>query len=253
LRDTGGTGIPIVFLHAQTGTSDSWENQLEFFAGAGYRAIAYDRRGSGRSVVIDDGTPQPGSMTEDLESLVSHLDLPPFHLVAVAGGAFGALDYAAWKPERLRSAVAAATAGPLAEPEIRQFFSRIMDPELRGSGTSAAFLELSAGYRGSDPLGTQRWIEIEEKAHERGERGQPLREATNYERLQTIVTPVLALGGDADLVAPPAVMRLWSAQIPGVEFDSIPEVGHSPAWEDPVGFNSRVLAFIRTYDGRHGF
>src|SRR5262249_54460344 len=44
--DTGGTGTPVVLLHANTGTSASWEAQAAAFAREGYRVIAFDRRGS---------------------------------------------------------------------------------------------------------------------------------------------------------------------------------------------------------------
>ena len=47
--DTGGTGEPIVLMHAITGTSESWETQVAAFSKAGYRVIAFDRRGWGRA------------------------------------------------------------------------------------------------------------------------------------------------------------------------------------------------------------
>src|SRR5215467_8643309 len=43
--DTGGGGVPIMLLHANTGTSESWEAQAAAFARQGYRVIAFDRRG----------------------------------------------------------------------------------------------------------------------------------------------------------------------------------------------------------------
>src|SRR5258705_9816526 len=43
--DTGGNGVPVVFLHAATGSVRVWEHQIPVFAKAGYRFIAYDRRG----------------------------------------------------------------------------------------------------------------------------------------------------------------------------------------------------------------
>jgi pimeloyl-ACP methyl ester carboxylesterase len=48
--DTGGTGTPMVLLHANTGTSASWEAQATAFAREGYRVIAFDRRGWGKSL-----------------------------------------------------------------------------------------------------------------------------------------------------------------------------------------------------------
>src|SRR4030095_9481406 len=43
--DTGGSGEPIVLMHAITGISESWVPQIEAFSKAGYRVIAFDRRG----------------------------------------------------------------------------------------------------------------------------------------------------------------------------------------------------------------
>src|SRR5205823_6044112 len=45
--DTGGDGVPVLLLHANAGNADSWENNLPAFVNAGYRAIAFDRRGWG--------------------------------------------------------------------------------------------------------------------------------------------------------------------------------------------------------------
>src|ERR1700756_2411874 len=49
-KDTGGNGVPVIFLHAATGSVRNWEKQLPVFAAAGYRVIAFDRRGWGRTV-----------------------------------------------------------------------------------------------------------------------------------------------------------------------------------------------------------
>src|SRR5437773_3911403 len=58
-KDTGGTGVPVILMHAATGSSQVWEHQIPAFTAAGYRVIAYDRRGWGRSV-IDATAAQPG-------------------------------------------------------------------------------------------------------------------------------------------------------------------------------------------------
>ena len=43
--DTGGNGVPVILLHANTGSSRNWANQIPAFTAAGFRVIAYDRRG----------------------------------------------------------------------------------------------------------------------------------------------------------------------------------------------------------------
>ena len=72
--DTGGTGTPVILLHAATGSSRVWENQIPAFTAAGFRVIAFDRRGYGRTVV-DPAGPQPGTAADDLEALVKSLNI----------------------------------------------------------------------------------------------------------------------------------------------------------------------------------
>jgi non-heme chloroperoxidase len=69
-----GTGQPIVFSHGWPLSGDDWDNQMMFFLNHGYRVIAHDRRGHGRSS-------QPGTghdmdhYADDLAALTAHLDL----------------------------------------------------------------------------------------------------------------------------------------------------------------------------------
>ena len=88
-NDTGGTGSPVLFMHAATGTCDSWVYQEPAFTEADYRCIAYDRREWGRSRPTPTGD-QPGYVSDDLHGLADHLGLDRFHLVATAAGGRGA-------------------------------------------------------------------------------------------------------------------------------------------------------------------
>src|SRR5579884_3356870 len=99
--DSGGSGPPLVLLHANTGNIETWQYNAPAFVAAGYRVVAFDRRGWGRSVADPATGPQPGSITGDLDALAEHLQLNRFHLLGIAGGGFAAFDYALWRPERL--------------------------------------------------------------------------------------------------------------------------------------------------------
>src|ERR1700744_2630793 len=164
--DSGGTGTPIVLLHANTGTSAIWTDQVASFSQAGYRVIAFDRRGWGKSTADPVTGPQPGSVAGDLDALADHLKLDRFHLLGVAGGGFGALDYAAWRPEKLLSLVIAACTGQGTAKAICDFSARIEIPGIRK--LPAVYSEVGPSYRGADPEGTQRWIEIDEHARQPG-------------------------------------------------------------------------------------
>ena len=84
-KDTGGSGTPVVLLHAASGTSDGWGHQEPVFTEAGYRCIAYDRRNWGRSESTN-APGEAGSASDDLEAFADHLGLSRFHLVSTAAG-----------------------------------------------------------------------------------------------------------------------------------------------------------------------
>src|SRR6266700_1888450 len=67
--DSGGTGVPVVFLHPATGSVRIWEYQIPAFTAAGYRFIAYDRRDFGRTIIDSSTGPQPGAAVDDLDAL----------------------------------------------------------------------------------------------------------------------------------------------------------------------------------------
>jgi len=69
-----GSGQPIVFSHGWPLSADDWDNQMMFFLGNGYRVIAHDRRGHGRSTQVADGHDMD-HYADDLAALTAHLDL----------------------------------------------------------------------------------------------------------------------------------------------------------------------------------
>lgn len=69
-----GTGQPIVFSHGWPLSSDDWDSQMLFFLQRGYRVIAHDRRGHGRSTQTPDGH-DLDHYADDLAAVVDHLDL----------------------------------------------------------------------------------------------------------------------------------------------------------------------------------
>jgi non-heme chloroperoxidase len=69
-----GKGQPIVFSHGWPLSADDWDTQMMFFLKHGYRVIAHDRRGHGRSTQADDGHDMD-HYADDLAALTAHLDL----------------------------------------------------------------------------------------------------------------------------------------------------------------------------------
>jgi non-heme chloroperoxidase len=69
-----GSGHPIVFSHGWPLSADDWDAQMLFFLNHGYRVIAHDRRGHGRSTQTGDGHDMD-HYADDLAALTAHLDL----------------------------------------------------------------------------------------------------------------------------------------------------------------------------------
>ncbi len=69
-----GKGQPIVFSHGWPLSADDWDAQMLFFLNHGYRVIAHDRRGHGRSTQTSDGHDMD-HYADDLAAVVEHLDL----------------------------------------------------------------------------------------------------------------------------------------------------------------------------------
>ena len=69
-----GKGQPIVFSHGWPLSADDWDAQMLFFLSAGYRVIAHDRRGHGRSTQVGDGHDMD-HYADDLKAVTDHLTL----------------------------------------------------------------------------------------------------------------------------------------------------------------------------------
>jgi pimeloyl-ACP methyl ester carboxylesterase len=222
-----GTGVPIVFLHAGSGNAALWQAQIDFFAAAGFRCIAYDRHA--RAAAADE-----------LEALASRLALERFHLVGTAAGGIVAVDYALSFPKRLRSLVIANSIFGIQDVEYVALQRRLR-PSPQFDALPVEVRELGPSYRASDPDGTRRWAAASHHASP-----QPTRRHITYAALQMIRAPALLLTGDADLYMPPSLLRQVARHISGARTFIVPECGHSAFWEQPEIFNRAVLEFIRS-------
>lgn len=241
--DTGGTGEPVILLHAGTGSHACWGYQQPVLAAAGYRVIGYSRRayfGSERGSETESG-----SSSDDLEHLANFLKIDSFHVVGTAAGAIVGVDLALSRPSRVRSMVCACTHMGITDPDYLKM-SRGLLPE-GFAEMPAEFREVGPSYRAANPDGTALWVQLEHQATPGGRLLQRPTNRITYAALRQLKIPTLIMGGDADLYAPPSVVRTFAEAIPGSEMVIVPEAGHSAYWEQPEIFNEYMLDFL----GRH--
>ncbi|AQZ65570.1 hydrolase [[Actinomadura] parvosata subsp. kistnae] len=197
-----GTGRPLVLLHGGFLDHGMWEDQIRFFA-ARHRVIAPDARGHGRSA---NGT-EPYRLTDDLATLLRHLDTGPAVLVGVSMGAGTAVDTALEHPE-LVSALVVSGAGSSAprfeDPWLIEVMGRWHAAMAAGDLDAAveAYARLLPGPRRTlddlDPLLVSRMMRMARSTMSKHSVGEPdllVPVPGAAERVASIDVPVLAVHG----------------------------------------------------------
>jgi pimeloyl-ACP methyl ester carboxylesterase len=249
-RDSGGSGTPVVFLHAASGKSQMWIHQIPAFTAAGYRFIAIDWR-----------HPNPGHQfashsTLLIDAVLNKLGVQRAHLVGTAAGGGAALKYTFTHPAKVRSLTIANSTGVVTDPEYVQMTERIR-PAPQFAALPLEFKELGPSYRAANPEGVERWkalassfVSAEPTLAPPAGAARPgpgSNEAVTWAKLRTLTIPTLLLTGDADLYMPPSVLRIFTQHIKHAELEIVPDTGHSAYWEQPEIFNRRVLSFLRKH------
>jgi len=108
-----GKGQPIVFCHGWPLSSDDWDPQMMFFLNRGYRVIAHDRRGHGRSSQVADGHDMD-HYADDLAAVLAHLDVNDAVMAGHSTGGGEVVRYLARHGQsRVRKAALLAAVPPL--------------------------------------------------------------------------------------------------------------------------------------------
>jgi non-heme chloroperoxidase len=108
-----GKGQPIVFSHGWPLSADDWDNQMLFFLSKGYRVIAHDRRGHGRSSQVATGHDMD-HYADDLAAVTAHLDLKDaIHVGHSTGGGEVVHYIARWGQNRVAKAAILSAVPPL--------------------------------------------------------------------------------------------------------------------------------------------
>jgi non-heme chloroperoxidase len=112
VEDSGGTGRPVVLIHGWPLSADAWQLQVPALQAAGYRVVAYDRRGFGRSEKPASGYDYD-TLADDLQRVMEDRDLRDATVLGFSMGGGEVARYVARHGEsRLRSVVFAAAVPP---------------------------------------------------------------------------------------------------------------------------------------------
>lgn len=242
--DTGGAGTPLILMHPFAGSLESWPAQRVAFAAAGLRVIAYSRRGVGATTPITT----PINHAEDLRRVLDWLGVERAHLVTVSGGATVAADFLISHPDRVVSAVFACSLISYQDPLLlaaRQ--AAAPAPSSDGKRPSPEERELSKVYRDTNPEGTRRWIEIQQRAQSAGLAPTAQTNEVTLAAIAATRVPILLIAGEYDHLLTPEVLKSVASRLPNSEAQLIRNAGHQAHWEQPEAFNALVLDFLRRH------
>jgi non-heme chloroperoxidase len=255
-----GTGQPVVFSHGWPLSADAWEDQMLFLAERGFRCIAHDRRGHGRSSQPWNGN-EMDTYADDLAALVETLDLRNIiHVGHSTGGSEVAHYIGRHGSKRVAKAVLIGAVPPImlktdANPgglpmeafdQIRagvhadrsQFFKDLSIP-FYGANRSGS--KVSQGLRDSF------WLQGMMAGHKAVYDCIKAFSETDFtEDLMKIDVPTLILHGDDDQIVPIADSALLSAKmVKGATLKVIPGAPHGMCSTLKDQINSELLAFFR--------
>jgi non-heme chloroperoxidase len=255
-----GTGQPIVFSHGWPLTADAWDAQMLFLGQHGYRVIAHDRRGNGRSSQPWDGN-EMDTYADDVAELTETLDLKDAVLVGHStGGGEVARYIGRHGTKRLAKAVLIGAVPPLmlkteknpgglplsAFDEIRasivadrsQFYK---DLSLPFYGYNKSNAKISGGVRESF------WLQgMLGSVKSQYDTVKAFSETDFNEDLKKFDVPTLILHGDADQIVPIGAAGLMSAKIvKDAKLKVYPGAPHGMCTTRADEINADLLAFIK--------
>lgn len=256
-----GRGRPVVFVHGWPLNGDAWQDQLKAVADAGYRGIAHDRRGHGRSTPVYDGY-DFDTFADDLHDLITALDLRDVTLVAHSmGGGELARYIGRHGTERVRSVVLLSAITPLM---LRGPDNPEGVPQSVFDGLKAGIIEersqfwqdTAVGFFSADRDGSQVtrgnkdafWYMAMAQTIQGGVDCVDAFGTTDFhEDLKKFDVPTLVVHGDDDRIVPiDATGRKTARLVEGAELKVYERASHGIAMVpgDKERFNADLLTFL---------
>jgi len=243
-----GAGQPIVFHHGWPLSADDWDVQMLFFLSKGYRVIAHDRRGHGRSSQTDQGNDYD-TFAADVASLVAHLDLKNAIHVGHSMGGGEVARYVAQYGGRGRVAKAVTIGLPI---EVFDGFRQAL-----AANRAQFFRDVSGGpFYGANRPGAKVSPGIIDNWWRQGMAGgtkaqydciKAFSETDFTGDLQKISVPMLVMHGEDDQIVPIADSALLSVKLVKTgTLKTYPGLSHGMATTHADVINADILTFIKS-------
>lgn len=255
-----GTGQPIVFSHGWPLTADEWDGQMMFFGQRGFRVIAHDRRGHGRSTQTWDGNDMD-TYADDLAALTEELDLKnAIHVGHSTGGGEVARYIGRHGSKRVAMAVLISAVPPLMvkTPNNPEGLPIEAFDDLRAqylNNRAQFYKDLTLPFYGYNRPGAQISEAVRDKWWLQGMMGgmkagydciKAFSETDFTEDLKKFDVPTLILHGDDDQIVPIKAAALLSSKlVRDAKLKVYPGFPHGMPVTKAEQINADILAFIQ--------
>lgn len=240
-----GEGPPVVLVHGYTVTLAEWNVVWDALLARGYRVIAFDQRGHGRSTLGSEGIgSQP--MAADIAAVLEHFDIDDAVLVGHSMGGFvsirAVLDHSDVSRRLCGLVLFATWAGrvmdgaPQNKLQIPLLERGILQRLIRYRTVGVLFGAAQCGKRPSPAMVSVFSEGFRQHVDEHGPLLPIVRAFSRedrYPRLGEITVPTVVMVGAADRTTPPNHSRRMADGIPGARLVTVDDAGHALNWEAP--------------------
>jgi 3-oxoadipate enol-lactonase len=253
--DSGPAQAPtVLLLHGLGATRESWLLQIPAFQQAGFRVLAADARGFGRSS-YPGGRLGVADMAADHAALLERLAAAPAHVVGLSMGGTTALQLAVSYPHMVRSLTLANTFAALRPHSPRgwlYFGLRLLLVHTLGIRAQALAVSRRVFPQPEQEALRQELVEQVTQAHPQAYRA-AMRSLARFNlagRLGEVRCPTLVVTGENDTTIAPRVQARLVEGIPGARQVRIAGAGHAAPVDRPAEFNHHVLEFLSQVEAR---
>jgi 3-oxoadipate enol-lactonase len=247
--DLNPEGSPkVLLLHGLGATGESWRFQMKPLTDAGFRVIAPDLRGFGRSSCYEPPL-SIKHMAEDVFRLLEKLQVTKCSVVGISMGGTIALQMAAARPEVVEKLVLANTFSKLSPPSLSGWFYfafRYLLVHTLGLPTQArAVAKRVFPHPEQETLRQTLYAQVvqaDPKCYRAAMRA--LARFNLHHRLKEISTPTLVITGENDSTVHPSLQRKMVEALPCAHQVIIPNAGHGVSVDQPEAFNRVLLNFL---------
>ena len=241
-----GRGHPILFIHGSAGNHSVWRYQFDYF-GEGYRAIAIDLMGHGRSEI---SIPPPqisiNRYTDFVNSFLEVLNIEKGTLVGRSLGGAVCIQFCLDIPQKVECLGLINTGAKLGvDPQLLSMLRKNFREALK-----TGFENILGQKHEETDIRDARWV-IKKMLTTNPAIGLADFEACNEfdsrEKLSQINKPTLIIGGSQDMLTPPWFQQYLHEKIENSTLKIIEGAGHLSMTEKPEKFNTILLEFLERY------